>query len=51
MGHGERVTHGNRGVHGVSALAQNGGTHIGGQVLCGHDHASARFQGGGYGRL
>jgi len=41
---GERVTHGYRRVHGISALTQNRGAHIGGQVLCGHDHAVRRFQ-------
>jgi hypothetical protein len=44
MRHRERVPDRNRRVHGISALAQNGGTHIGGQVLCRHDHAVGRFQ-------
>jgi hypothetical protein len=41
---GERVTHGYRRVHGISALAQNRGAHIGGQVLCRYDHTVRRFQ-------
>ena len=40
MGHGQRVADGDRGIDRIAALAQDGRSDIGGEVLRRHDHAA-----------
>jgi hypothetical protein len=51
MRYGQCIAHRYRGINGIASLAQNGGAHLGGQMLRRDHHSLVRFEFEGRGRL